>query len=99
MLVFREVLEAALVIIIVMAATRGVFGCGLWVTSGAALGVAGAVVMAVFANTIADAAKGAGQELANAAILFAAVAMLEIGRASCRENVCLSEESSVDVGN
>lgn len=75
-LVFREVLEAALVISIVMAATRGVFGRGLWVTSGAALGVAGAVVMAVFANTIAEAAEGAGQELANAAILFAAAAML-----------------------
>lgn len=75
-LVFREVLEAALVISIVMAATRGVLGRGLWVSSGVALGVAGAVLVALFAGVIADAVEGTGQELLNAAVLLAAVLML-----------------------
>jgi len=75
-LVFREVLEAALVISIVMAATRGVAGRGRWVSSGVALGVLGAVLVAIFAGSIADAVEGTGQELLNASALLAAVLML-----------------------
>ena len=75
-IVFREVLEAALVVGIVMAGSKGVAGRGLWVGSGATAGVLGAGVVAVFAGTIAAAAAGMGQELFNAAILFAAVGML-----------------------
>lgn len=75
-LVFREVLEAALVISIVMAATRGVIGRGRWVSSGVVLGIAGAALVAIFAGRIADAVEGAGQELLNASVLLAAVTML-----------------------
>lgn len=74
--VFREVLEAALIVSIVMAATRGVRARGWWVSSGVALGSAGAVLVALFAGAISSSAEGMGQELLNAGILFAAVLML-----------------------
>lgn len=75
-IVFREVLEAALVIGIVLAASRGVPGRGRWVSGGIAAGVIGATLVAGFADAIAGAVAGIGQELFDATILFAAVAML-----------------------
>ncbi|MGA8261471.1 MAG: FTR1 family protein [Arenicellales bacterium] len=75
-IVFREVLEAALIIAIVLGATRGVAGRGRWVSAGIAGGVLGALVVAAFAGAIAGAVQGRGQELLNAGILLAAVAML-----------------------
>ncbi len=75
-IVFREVLEAALIVAVVMGATRGVAGRGTWVTAGVSGGVLGAVLVALFAGRIADALEGRGQELLNASILLAAVAML-----------------------
>ncbi|GAP67492.1 high-affinity Fe2+/Pb2+ permease [Mizugakiibacter sediminis] len=76
LLVFREVLEAALIVTIVAAATRGVTRRGAFIGGGIALGVIGAVLVAAFAGTIADLASGVGQELFNAAVLLAAVAMI-----------------------
>jgi high-affinity iron transporter len=75
-IVFREVLEAALIVGIVMAASRGVPARGLWVGGGIAGGIFGAIIVAALADTMAAAAAGIGQEIFNAAILFAAVAML-----------------------
>src|SRR5437764_3336035 len=75
-IVFREVLEAALIVGIVMAATRGVQGRGAWVGSVVAAGALAAIIVAAFAGVIASAAAGVGQEIFNAAILFAAVGML-----------------------
>ncbi|MBK5105317.1 MAG: FTR1 family protein [Burkholderiales bacterium] len=75
-IVFREVLEAALVVGIVLAATRGVLQRGLWVSAGALAGLLGAAVVAWFAEAIAAAASGVGQEIFNAAVLFVAVIML-----------------------
>jgi high-affinity iron transporter len=74
--VFREALEAALVIGIVLAASRGVERRGAWVAAGVAAGVLGAALVAAFADAIAAAVDGIGQELFDAAILFTAVAML-----------------------
>lgn len=76
LIVFREVLEAALVVGIVSAATRGVPRRNVWIGAGLALGLAGAVIVAAFAEALAAAAAGMGQELFNAVVLFAAVAML-----------------------
>jgi len=76
LLVFREVLEAALIVSIVAAATRGVARRGAWIGSGIALGVLGAGLVALFASAIADAMSGMGQEWFNAAVLLAAVAMI-----------------------
>jgi high-affinity iron transporter len=75
-IVFREVLEAALIVGIVMVASRGVTRRGAWVGGGIAAGILGALAVAGGAETIAAAAAGIGQEVFSAAILFAAVAML-----------------------
>jgi high-affinity iron transporter len=75
-IVFREVIEAGLIVGIVMAATRGVAGRGRFVTYGVAAGVAGATLVAFFAGAISQAFAGSGQELFNAAVLGVAVVML-----------------------
>jgi len=75
-IVFREVIEAGLIVGIVLAATRGVAGRGRWVTIGIGGGVLGAGIVAMFAGIISDAFDGTGQELFNAAVLGTAVVML-----------------------
>lgn len=75
-IVFREVIEAGLIVGIVMAATRGVVGRGRWITIGIGGGVVGASIVAMFAGVISDAFQGAGQELFNAGVLGIAVVML-----------------------
>jgi high-affinity iron transporter len=75
-IVFREVIEAGLIVGIVMAVTRGVAGRGRWVGIGIGTGVLGAAVVALFAGAISQAFEGAGQELFNACILGIAVVML-----------------------
>jgi high-affinity iron transporter len=76
LLVFREVLEAALIVSIVAAATRGVPGRGSWISAGILAGVVGAVLVAAGASGIANAMEGMGQEYFNAAVLLAAVVMI-----------------------
>ena len=75
-IVFREVIEAGLIVGIVLAVTRGVAGSRALVALGVAGGVAGACLVAAFAGVIANALAGVGQEVFNAAILLTAVAML-----------------------
>jgi high-affinity iron transporter len=75
-IVFREVVEAGIVVGIVLAATRSVGGSRLWAAAGVVAGVAGSCLVAVFAGAIASAFDGFGQELFNAAILSIAVVML-----------------------
>ena len=75
-IVFREVLEAALIVAVVMGASRGAIGRGRWVSGGIALGTIGACIVAAFAGRLSDALEGRGQELFNAAVLLAAVVML-----------------------
>ncbi len=75
-IVFREVLEAALVVGIVLAASRGVPRRGRWVVSGISAGLVGALIVAGFTEEIASAINGIGQEIFNAAVLFGAVVML-----------------------
>jgi high-affinity iron transporter len=77
-IVFREVLEAGLIVGIVLAATEGVARRGRWIAGGIAAGVAGAALLAGFAGALANAFSGNGQELFNAAILSVAVVMLTI---------------------
>lgn len=76
LLVFREVMEAALIISIVCAATRGVPQRGLFVAGGLGLGIAGALLVALGADVIASVANGAGQGIFNAGVLLLAVAMI-----------------------
>lgn len=76
LIVFREVLEAGLIVGIVLAATRGLAGRSAWIAGGIVCGVAGAAVIAAFAGAISDAFSGTGQEVFNAAVLAIAVIML-----------------------
>ncbi|MFM2009326.1 MAG: hypothetical protein RIR02_1276 [Pseudomonadota bacterium] len=76
LIIFRETLEAALVIGIIAAATRGVSRRSLWLIIGVACGVIGSFIVAALAETIANLAEGSGQELFNAAVLATAVIMI-----------------------
>jgi len=75
-IVFREVIEAALIVTIVLAATKGVTNRGRWVLGGVGAGIVGAMIVASLAETIAASLDGLGQEVFNAIVLFCAVIML-----------------------
>ena len=75
-IVFREVIEAGLIVGIVLAATQGVYRRGLWVSYGVTGGVLGACLVAAFAGELASLFEGSGQEIFNATILLLAVCML-----------------------
>jgi high-affinity iron transporter len=75
-IVFREMLEAGLIVGIVLAATQGVAGRGRWIAIGIGGGLAGAAIVAAFAGAISEAFQGSGQELFNACVLAIAVVML-----------------------
>ena len=76
LIVFREVLEASLIIGLVAAATRGIPARGRWLGSGILLGLIGSALVALSMERIAQLANGIGQELFNACILGIAVLML-----------------------
>lgn len=76
LLVFREVLEAALIVTVVAAATRGVPRRSVFVGGGIALGVIGAIVVAVCMGFIEGSLGGIGQEVFQAAVLLTAVVMI-----------------------
>jgi high-affinity iron transporter len=75
-LVFREVLEAGLIVGVVLAASRGVHGRTMAVALGVLAGIVGSIIVAIFAARISDAFDGRGQEIFVAAILLFAVVML-----------------------
>lgn len=76
LIVFREVIEAGLIVGIVLAATKGVPRRALWVTYGVTGGALGACVVALFAGQLASLFAGSGQEIFDASILLLAVCML-----------------------
>ena len=75
-IVFREVIEAGLIVGIALAVTRGVRGSRQWIAAGVFAGVVGALLVAGFAEQLSAAMAGRGQELFNASVLGLAVAML-----------------------
>ena len=76
LIVFREVMEAGLIVGIVLAATRSVPGRGRLVTLGVLAGLLGAGLLATFAGELAALFNGAGAELFQACVLGCAVVML-----------------------
>ena len=76
LIVFREVLEAGLIVGIVLAATRGIADRSAWVAGGVCAGAVGAGIVATFAGALSDAFSGSGQEVFNAGVLLIAVVML-----------------------
>ena len=77
-IVFREVIEAGLIVGIVMAATRSVPRRGWWVAGGVLAGTVGASLAAAFAGELGALFNGSGQDLFNATILLVAVGMLTL---------------------
>ena len=75
-IVFREAIEAGLIVGIVMAVTRGVPFAGRYVLGGVTAGALGALIVAMFADRLSRSFAGSGQELFNAAVLALAVGML-----------------------
>ena len=75
-IVFRETLEAALLIGIVAAASRTISGRARWIAGGILAGAVGAGLVALFAGRIALLFEGMGQELFNAAVLAMAIILL-----------------------
>lgn len=76
LIVFRETLEAALLVGIVAAATRGLAGRAKWLSGGVFAGIIGACALAVGADKISAVADGIGQDLLNVGILSVALIML-----------------------
>jgi len=75
-IVLREVLEAALVIGILLAAVSGAPQARRWIAGGVLVGLTAAMVVALFTEQIAAALEGVGQEVFNAgALLLAAVVL------------------------
>ncbi len=75
-IVFREVIEAGLIVGIVLAATQGAPRRSWWIAGGIAAGVLGAALLATFAGAISSALLGNGQEVFNAGVLIVAALML-----------------------
>jgi high-affinity iron transporter len=75
-IVFREVIEAGLIVGIVLAVTRGVPRRTSYVAAGVGAGVLGACLLAVFAGELSNALEGVGQETFNAGVLILAACML-----------------------
>lgn len=75
-IVFREVLEAALIIGIVAAATHSLPGSRRWLVAGLIAGLLGSALVATSAEAIGSLASGMGQEIFNACVLAIAVLML-----------------------
>jgi len=75
-IVFREVLEAALIIGILAAATRSIANSKRWLAGGVVVGLLGAGIVAAFTDAIGSWASGIGQEIFNAIVLGIAVVML-----------------------
>lgn len=71
-IVFREILEIALIMGVIAVATKGIPGRGKWILAGLAASILGSGAVAFFANEISMAAEGLGQEMFNAIILFSA---------------------------
>jgi len=75
-ILFREVLEASLIIAIVLGASRGIHQRGRWVLAGVGTGLLGASLVALLASTASEYFSGDSQALLNAFILLMAVSML-----------------------
>jgi len=75
-IVFREVLEASLIIGILAAATRNVPNSRRWLLAGLLAGLVGSGLVAAFTDVIGSLASGIGQEIFNAIVLSLAVLML-----------------------
>ncbi len=76
LVLFREVFEIALIVTILMAATKTLKHRTPWIIIGIAWGIVGSAIIAFFADAISNAAEGLGQEILNASILLIAAVLI-----------------------
>jgi high-affinity iron transporter len=75
-IVFRESLEAALLVGVIAASTRGLTHRDRWLSIGITAGIIGSLIVAWLTESIAEAFGGNGQEIFKAGVLGIAVAMI-----------------------
>lgn len=75
-IVFREMLEMAMIIGILMAATHGIASSRRWISGGVTLGLAGAMLLAWFMEEMESAFDGTGEFIFNAVVLLTAAVLL-----------------------
>ena len=75
-IVFRETLEAALLVGIIAASTRGLPHRNRWLGLGVLGGIVGSLIVAWLTESIAESFDGSGQEIFTAAVLGIAVLMI-----------------------
>ncbi len=74
--VFREILEVALIIGILTAATKEISGRTKWILTGLGLGLVGSFLLAISTDKISNSLNGMGQEFFNGLVLLAAAMMI-----------------------
>lgn len=74
--VFREILEIALILGILSAATKDIKNRTSWIVGGLFLGVICSIILAFFTDRISDSLQGMGQEFFNGLVLLAAAFMI-----------------------
>lgn len=74
--VFREILEIALIVGILTAVTKSISGRIKFIYSGLVAGLVASLALAFFTDRISESFAGVGQEIFNGAILFTAAAMI-----------------------
>ncbi len=74
--VFREIVEIALILGILTAATKDIAGRTKWILSGLGLGIFTSLILAAFTNNISESLDGMGQEFFNGLILLSASFMI-----------------------
>lgn len=75
-IVFREMLEMALVVGLLMAATRGMPGSRRWIGAGVCCGLLGAVFFGLFMEQMESSFNGDGEFIFNAAVLLLASVLI-----------------------
>jgi len=75
-IVFREMLEMALVLGVLLAATEGMPGTRRWIGMGGLVGAGGALLIALFMDELENAATGDGEFLFNAGVLMLASVLI-----------------------
>ncbi|MDQ6971146.1 MAG: FTR1 family protein, partial [Mariprofundaceae bacterium] len=75
-IVFREMLEMALGLGVLFAATKGMRESRRWIASGVGAGAVGALLFALFMDEIEGAASGDGEFIFNAAVLAIASVLI-----------------------
>lgn len=74
--VFREILEIALIVGILVAATKNIPNRTKWIVAGAVVGMLGSLTLAFFTDAISESLDGMGQEFFNGLILISASLMI-----------------------